>query len=480
MKQDYLLQLLSTFEEKDWNDCRNFLLSPIYNQKKLPVRLFELYAKEAHRWKELTTLEGGWQKALSHHRIWESLYPGQAYRDQRLRRVAMELKQLLQAFAQTRTQGNVLKELEKDLDLLQFLLERNALDLFVQQISKTDKKVAQLPFRDGSFHLLRLRLEKIRNDYSIRNHQTSDSFELVSEELDAYFLAGKLETFCSMLTRQKRFSKSYTLGFEQEVLLMARQMSADKFPSVAIWLAMYDLERGLINPQQFEELSSMVESLKTKLPAVQLRQVRGYMFNFLARKNVPATRYGYARMFSLCQQMLDEGTLHFAGRITGPFFRAYAHSACLAGEVEAAQEFLTTEGPNLAGGNREELLAYFQLMTAFFQQKYRFVLGKIAQNKFSTSRYEIQARVLQLQSWFELGEDDAYLRGVAAFRKYLSRKEFEGERFTLGLRAFARLGERLGKLEFLGMGSPAQLEKDVQAVATSERLWLLEKLGVEN
>lgn len=469
-----LIVVLATLHEKEWRELKEYLSTSFSGVSGLPLELFALLDQNHDLWRDLSEEKAA--AFLERRHLYSLLYPGESFKAQRLRRVFMELQTGLKGYLSFRAsrQGHWLAV---EAEYMDYLLHCGAYGLFRKTFDKAMRKLAESPPPDENLQMLLARIRAMENEYYIHTGQAKDSFDELEEALDRQYLSRKLENWTSMRTREKRFPQNHRYSFREEVEGMLAAASGGEWPEVELWKRVFQLEAADADRSHYEALEKGVQAMGAVLPRGKLRQVRGYMFNFLLRHLRTDRREDYREVWLLARTMLEEGTLHLNGRLSESFLRAAVQTACLAGEATWAADFLDAYAEDLVGPDRDQVLALHRLMVAYYLGEYRTVLRGGAILRYGDPRFDVLLRVLQLKATYDLDQGEDFLRLAESFRKLMQRKKGLGKRFIEAYARFALLAERLGRQKFiLEEHSPALLE-EVRASDTTEKLWLLEKAG---
>lgn len=467
-----LIVVLATLQENEWSELKEYLSTSFSGVSGLPGELFALLDQNREKWRDLEQVEA--RDFLDRKHLYQKLYPDEEFKDQRLRRVFMELQTGLKGFLAFRAsrQGHWLAV---EAEYLDYLLHCGSYELFRKTFDKAMRKLAHSPPTDDNLQFLVARIRAMENEYLIHTGQAQDSFDDLEEALDRQYLSRKLENWTSMRTREKRYPQKHQFSFWFEVERMVESSRSEEWPEVVLWKRVFQLEGSDADRSHYDALEKSVQELGAVLPLGKLRQIRGYMFNFLLRHLRTDLREDYHELWLLARTMLEEGTLHIEGRLSGPFLRAAVQTACLAGEAHWAKEFLDAYSKDLVGPDREQVLALHRLMVAYYLGEYRTVLRGSALLAYGKPRFDVLLRVLQLKANYDLDQGEDFMRLAESFRKLMQRKKGLGKRFTEAYVKFALLAERLGRQKFILMESSPALADEIRQSDTTEKLWLLEK-----
>jgi|GEM_PF-3697809 len=466
-----LTDFLDHLEHEEWQDLAVFLRSPMATVTPLGLKLFEILLTNRSQW-----LPGQPDREdfLHRHQLFALLYPGQPFKDQRFRRVVMELLTALKSFFAWQSHQNV-HWLVTELAYLRQLLDRRLYHRFPKAFRQVERRLEAQTDSHPKLQLYLIDLYRLENEYLIHSREEEDSFERVGTALDRFYLSNKLENWASMLTREKRYPQRHLLAFQPELLAMLNVAPLDQWPEVRIWQLVHALESSNASPGDYLALGYTLKENPGLLPLGKLRQVRGYMFNFLNRRIRTDRVEDYRQCWELLKTMLEEGTLHLSGRLSEPFMRVAIRSACFAGEVDWAAQFLDHYANDLVGPERGQVLAVLRIHVLLYQGDYGKVLRKINTLRSANPRFEILLRISQLKALFALQDDEVFFRHAESFLKLLGRKKGLSDRIRAAHRAFVQLAMLKAKVLFYG-DSTGDLKERINASDASEKLWLLEGL----
>jgi hypothetical protein len=449
MQNTQFLLWLRTLRAEDMQPFSRYLQQPQNAGKKLAGTFFEYLRLYQDAWRDQEQIVSPHLKEAAIH---AHLYPGESIKTQRLRRLMMELRDMIEAFGASTVRTYIRPHLDTELRTLRYLLERNS-PLFVQRL---DTFSLQLEAEEFSEDLAwaRMSLEQLRNEYLIHRLSPTDTFEQQLDGLDEYYLMLKLETWASMRTREYQYKQQHNYPFAEEIDRMASAIGKTK-PMVALWRAIFAMVSIVDAPALFQAAVEALEVVKPRLQIMMLRQVRGYMFNALMRTRQTDNLPFFQRLHELLDTMLAEGTLHLPdGRISHPFFLSYVRAACLSANPSKASLFIQqhndTQGVshNLVSADPAGLIGYCNALTAY-------ALGELLQSwkllrtlKSHDPRTDAHIRMLHVQIAYVMDKEDDFFRLNDALRKFLARHPALGERFQSLVKKFTQFADSLARVRF--------------------------------
>ncbi|MCB9291708.1 MAG: hypothetical protein H6559_01045 [Lewinellaceae bacterium] len=194
MKGAKVISLLQSLHPKEMHWLAKWVRSPYYNSNKLVIALFEQLRKYAPAFDS---------EKLSREIVFQQLFPGQPYDDQRLRVLLFRLSALVEEFL-------VAQRLKRDRlhhqQLLQAELgERNEYELFLKQNQSLAEQLEQSAYRDEYYYLARWRQQHDHffHPRTARYGFSADQLEGIMQNLDAFYILSKMRYSAELRNRQK-------------------------------------------------------------------------------------------------------------------------------------------------------------------------------------------------------------------------------------------------------------------------------------
>jgi hypothetical protein len=466
-----LIKLLKTISEQDRYLFQNVLSSPPFRKENLSAKCLTYLLSQPRIWKS------GKGAGSSPEKLFIHLYPGEPFTPQRLRRLFMELRHQLIQFISTKTASLIPGEQEQQLKLMRHLLDQNEMTQMADAAENYFASQSEFRFIDPFIELGNLWAWQMKNEFAIHNRQPIDFFEEQSDSLDYFYLCKKLEYIASMLTREKQFQQRHQMQGKEEAIAFARKTDETKFPLVKMWLYVILLEEHPDNWENYHLLNPLLNAHKASLSPLILRQLRGYMFNFLLRAQEPGHPDVYQNLWELMKEMEAEETIFLHGMISPPFFISSIRAACLSGKVEWAREFMRTHAEKVSGAHPAVLLEYLEMMLSYYEgriyEAWRMTLSFHTQDV----RIEIWVRLLQIQICYETDREDDFFRLLKSMRTFLKRHPEAGEKAIRFYTHFVQLCQKLGQTAFNSKPNFTALHALIQKTETAEKFWLLAKCG---
>ncbi len=469
MQNTAFLHWLRSLHKEDMPAFRQFLQQPQNVAKKLPCALFEYMQRFEDAWREQKTIDA---PVLGEQQIYRHLYPTEPLKPQRLRRVMMDLRELIEAFAATRSHSLLSPSLDMELRKLRYLLERDS-PLFLERLEALSAQLEQTELSD-ELPLARMRIEQMRTQHAIHHRLPDDTFEQALAHLDEFYLLVKLETWTAMRSRENQHVQRHRYPHVHEINQLAASASAQGKTMVALWQAMFALVSQIDAQVAYPAAMKALEEVGPRLQQNTLRQVRAYLFNAINRSGNTDNRAFFQRLHELLHTMLLEGTLHLSdGRLPHTFYLPYVRAACLSGNTDLAEAFIQNHSHNLVSTDIPGLVGYCKALLTYCLGQPQQSLKILLALKSTESRTEVQLRILHVQVAYSLADEDNFFRTNEALRKFLDRHTELGERFQALVKHFAQFADSLARIRFGHNRPSGTLRKRIELASTAEKLWLL-------
>lgn len=414
MQNSKLILLFKHLDPSDLVPLSKFVVSPFFNHKEEPRRLFE-YLKKQYKRNRL-------QKGVGKHRIYNEIFPKEAFDEKRLKYVMSDLLHLLHRYI-------AISRFEKDgiaprLYRLDFLTEgqlekdyRRELRLAeseLSQLAETDKKYFQ------AFSLLE-KEERYAQALDKRERQTS-LLQQGMDQLDAFYFLKKLRYLSSMLNQETIIPDTFDKFMMEELERVIYKSRKPDGKLISLYRELFLLLRT-DDENHFENFKKGLDANLSALDNIEAKMLFYFGINFCIRK----IRNGESRfasdMMDFYARGMEEGYLLSNGEISPLHFKNMVQLGIglkrfgwLEGFIEKYHRLLPEEHIegayhynlaelNYAKGNIDKAFRHLNL------------------SEFTNIQYNLGAKILLLRMYFEEGETEALLSLLSSFEIYLRRNK---------------------------------------------------------
>jgi len=469
------LQHLSTRERSKF---RELAYSPFFNKNKKVRRLID------HCLAYAPSFEG---EELDKQSIFELLFGNEVYEELKINNVISDALKLLYLFLAQQSimdqeyqwrnhqmngilQHQMVRHLpgiERRLQSLQKKRVDNSHDYFYQQYhleERLDKSMLMQQGREYSPHL-----------------------QHANNALDQYYWCNKFRLACDMASRNKIIKAAYECHFAEQLITIYETQPEVLRAHPAIQL----YYQALLMIQTEEEghyrtLRRLLDQHSQVLPVEERYDLYDYAQNYCVKKiNSGNTEY-YEQILELYKKMLEHGLLLRNGYLTQWSYINILTAGLRLPDFEWTEWFIHTYKEQLKPEVRDNVFTY-SLAALYFEQKdYHKALQSLQGVAFSDIFYHMSAKIIQLKSYYELEENEAFLSLMEASRKFLRRNRHLSDYQVQSNVNFLKLVGKLHKLNMnAGILKPAKLESALDQIqqsleatkAVTNKGWLRQKVA---
>jgi len=415
MQSNNLIQLLQHLSRREMTRFTEFVHSPYHNKHEGVQALTDYLDRIFPDFSE---------EKCKRYTIFQALFPKEKHDQQQL---AILFTYTLRLFEQFLVQ-EALKEREEvwHLQLLADLRERKEYDYYEKKQRATEKWVKKHQLRDREYHYLRFRLASESDNYynQIARHAKDQSIQLRQNYLDRFYLSEKLRDACEMQVRKNILQVDYSTRLLDAAIDEVRNHLEEyqNVPSVMVYYQIYQMltvdtmaayQHALKTLQHFEDVFSMTER----------REMYQYFQNYCIGQINKGKAPFLQALFELYQFQLEKSLLfddnylsewHYKNIVT--LGLRLNHTDWVRNFIEQYKSFLRANA--VENAYTYNLASYYYEVGHF--DKVRDLLLRV---EYDEIQYLLGARALQIKTYFDIGEYEALLSLIEAFKKYLQRNK---------------------------------------------------------
>ncbi len=474
MEKAKLSDLLKALSTRERTRFREMALSPFFNKNPKITALLDFLLSFAPDFSS---------PKLTKERAYRAVYgQGSTFNELRINNLISDTLQLgYQLLAQLELSNR--PALEREL-LLNPLLDRRASRHLRQNARRMKQLTRQLPFRSVQ-HLHQTVQEAYLLDRAelLRAPRRYNPYlQAHSDQLDLYFSCQKLRAACDMASRNRAINAGYSCQYIDTVLSWHQQPGSPlrQWPAITVYAEAYAM-LTTDKEAHYRQLKVLLQGHRGLFPQEELQDLYDYLQNFCVKQiNSGHTAY-YREILENYKEMLAQGLLHRQGMLTQWTYINIATAGIRLQEFEWTEWFLRTYREELDPENRENVFTYNLAALQFEQSAYHKTLQTLQDVDFSDAFYHMSAKIIQLKSYYELGEEEALLALLEASRKYIRRNRqlsaYQKKSNQHFLKAIGWLQKAKSRRRQFGSAAPElPLRSDIQALEpVNNKGWLLDK-----
>ena len=442
------------------------MASPIHNQRKDVAKLFEYLMEDNHLYND-----GFLEKEVA----FKWVYPKESYDDAKMRQTIYFTTKCLEEFL-------IYQELREDevraRTALGHVYRQRKLDKpFQKNIRETEKLQEQQEYRNGQY---------LRNEYFIQQEKyyylsgvkrLELNLQQMSDALDATYIADKLRQSCLMLAHQAVYKKQdYEIGMLDDVLKVVKTKDFLNHPAIAMYYYSFMAQTEEEDESYFLNLKHEIIEHGHLLPKSEIRDIFLLALNYcIVKINAGITHY-FREAFELYRQGLEQKLLFNEGILSRYTFINVVTNATRIKEFDWVETFIQDYKKYLENKYRDNIVSYSLGKLHFEKKAYDKAMTLFSQVEYDDILMNLNAKVMQIQMFYEQDELDVLESFLESTRTYLLRKKVIAyHRSTF--KNFLRFTKKLLKISPFSMAQRNKLQKEMEETnPLKEKEWLLEKL----
>ncbi|MEO1257592.1 MAG: hypothetical protein AAFZ15_02310 [Bacteroidota bacterium] len=468
------IKLLQSLQKEELHRLGRFVRSPFFNYSRPLVLLFD-YLRRCH--------PDFPEKKLDKKRIWDKVYPGQPFSDNKYWRLCTNFTKLAEKFLvalQLEREPNEEKKI-----LIRALGNRNIYDLFEKETLRYLHDRSTEPFRDTEYYMDKTRLHFDYFFHPITNKHTLDDGTLLElmRSIDKQFALAKLRIGSELKNRESILSKKYQADFLEELFdKRFRELLSDN-KSFRLFELLFNLYAEKENTGHFLRLKKEVTAAARELRKIDRSLFMTQLINY-AIWQINLGNYRFTKdALDLYKISLEIDMIVEKGKIEEAVFGNIVTLGCHANEHQWVEWFIGEYSPYLGESVRAGTVVYSRAFVSYSRGDFDNTILLLMQHRFS-SYHQVRTRLLAVRAIFEnfLSENRHYeflISQIEAFEKFLRRDDLQEKRKKNVYADFLKILKKIAdhQLGAKKKKSHEQLLLEIQAKKNlTLKNWLLEKM----
>ena len=463
MKNSKIIQLLSTFSNKELKQFSLFVNAPYFNKSTEVSRLLEYLCTQYPQF-----LGKNIQKEL----IFKHLYPERTYEDKQMRYLMSNLLKLGEQFLLSEKIKT--DSIENDFALLDEFNNRRLGKHYAQVRRKAAAKINKQPSANANLFWTKTKLSDLDEHHFALQHKRKfdNNIQVGSDALNRYFALKKLKYACAMLDRQALLRGSYQLNLPNNWTqwIISNNYFGEKIIEIytSIFLALKNEE----NSEYFSTLKDLLLSKPENIDDDDLKNLFLFAINYCARKiRKGENRFrkealdiylaGIEQRILLNNNQLSPWTL---GNIVKLSLRLKTQ--------DWIEQFIEKNIILLPPDFRENALYYNLSELYFYKKNFTKALELLTKVEFSDLVYQLGSRTMLAKIYTELDEKNALFSLLISFKMFLKRNKNISDNIRMTYLNFCNI------LSAIVRGKTKDIsEKIEQTTLLTDREWLLGRVS---
>lgn len=477
MKDRKITRALTRLSIYELNSFRRFLLSPYFNQNEAFVVFFDMLNEAIRADKDPGSVDS--------REVWTRIYGADTpYNDVKFRKLSSDLFALFEEFImQKEMEGDGSEKLRL---LMKAYINRNLSELYGSLIHHIEfnKKLHQN--KNAEHYLNMYNIERAIMDINFHDNTIGRKVEMdkvlnveeMSYNLDVFFIAEKLRSYCTLLSWNQTFKLNKKIIGIDVILKLAQSPFFKDYPPIAIYYLISVIKSQEGNTEDYYKLKDLMianlHHFDKKESKDLLDLVIGYCVS-LGNKGLPEFE---RESFEWYKLGLKNDIIIRDEHISPTTFRNIVALAVKLGEYIWAEEFIVDYSIFLDPSVRESNVNFSLARVEWYNKNYKKVIQLLAYTEYTEVFQALLSRTLLLLSYYELGEEESLESLFSSFKLYLDREKTLTKQRKEQYYNLIKLTRTLTKTKNNNKAKLNKLQVEIEnAEAVVNKNWLLEKLN---
>lgn len=414
MKKSKFIEVVKKLSDSERLLFKDWLDSPVHNKSE--------HLKTLYDW--VLEAKPNFEAApLSKKAAFKILYPNEKYNELKINNLISKLtRQVFDflAFANFKRSNNL-----AELGLIDELLQRNLDKLMLQEANRLDKKREDTMIQNSAAFFDNYLFYKQLDEHFLKKPKRAydENLQLKNDNLDLFYINTKLTIACDMLSRntviQADYETHHLADLENWLQSIERYLA---FPSVAVYYQIYQtIKYGKI--EDYQSLKQLLKDNLTVFPNSELSRIYDYLLNFCIRQINQGNADFYKEILELYQFLLENRIIFQNDTLAQWDYKNIITVGTRLGDLEWTENFINEYKDFLPPNERDNAFIYNKANFYYTIKSYQKSLQLLHEVKFTDASYHLGAKIIQLKSYYELGEAEPFYALIDAFKIYLLRSK---------------------------------------------------------
>lgn len=414
MLKSKLLEVLGGFSARERSKFREYVFSPYFNKNK-KVRSLCIYILQFAPHFD--------HPKLAKRMVYTNVFKQEGFEELKINNIISDLLQLLYDFLGQ--QQYKLRKADQKNYLLAELLDRE----IHHHVERNTKRYRQImedsPYQNFEHYFDWYNLYDKQDQYSLtqgrRGHD--ENLQLKSNMLDLYFFCNKLRIACDMTSRNIVVNAGYECHFLEELLLQYENNNQNfqAIPALKIYYKVLQMLRDDGTKAHYYELKELLVNHLPLFPQQELRILYNYALNYCVKQINHGQNLFYKEILDLYKVLLEQKIIFKNGHLTQWSYINIIASGIRLKEYDWTEQFIHEYKNYLIPEEQHNVYTYNVAAFHFSKSDYQRALRELHNVEFTDAFYQMAAKMIQLQSYYELDETEAFFALIEASKKYITR-----------------------------------------------------------
>lgn len=436
-----LYTILTALSEKELKQFGDFVKSPYFNKNERIVELLRVLLDDRHEWSSLTKKD-----------LFRALFLTEVYKESKINKlIAMATELAVQFLAQIEYE----RSSYLSLSVLKASSQRGIEKVFEAEFKKLEKKQKKQVDKDDNYYFIKGEMIKRRYTHKFLSKRTTVQIDKLEESIHAFevsFILKYCSDICQLLTESALLKQQADLDFLHHLInyLEKNELSYQPWPAIKIYrlliIAFLSDEGYTYFEELLQNLYAVEEELLHQQPSV-LYQLYGFISDIgVSALNVEGQKHARS-VFGLYQVGLERRYAYDGQILRYPFYKNVIVMACRVGEYSIAKNILEEYKLDLPKNVRAQVYNFCKVIICFMEKDYKETLALLSTVKFTDVYDAMNAKMMQIKSYYALGNDNQVESSVENLRLMMLRDKKIAQKRKQPTNTFVKYIRRFIKLK---------------------------------
>jgi len=409
------ISLLKQFTAKEIKKFGEFIESPFFNKNQKLRALNTFVVQFAPDFEH---------KSLTKTNAYQYIFKKPTFDINAINNLTSDLMKLLYQFL-------ALQEYNKDEALKLHFLNKNLLQRDAEfhhnrNLQKSKLLQEKQTLRNYTYYEKAYQLYEDLDQYFLTKTKRveDDNLQLKSDAFDVYYLSKKLMMACEMANRSAIRRSEYDFNLiNQYIEAFKKQNDLQDIPCINVYYQTLLMIQHGDKEAHYHELKTLLKNNLQLFAQEELANIYGYMLNFCVKRINSGQSAYYEEIFELYQLLLEQNILFEHDYLSEKNFMNIITVSLRLKDFDWTESFIHRYKEKLRPEIRDNAALYNLAAFYYAKKDYKHALQQLYNVEFTDSFYHIGAKIIQLKSYYELQEEEAFLSLLEAFKKYLQRNK---------------------------------------------------------
>lgn len=419
MRDSKTYTALSSLDSYKLNRFIKFLKSPYFNQNELILHLGELFVQDIKNQNK--------PNQFNKQEVWLKLGQNGKYNDEKIRSWQAGLLNLFEEFLAQEFYND--RTSLKNYYLLESIHKLKIESLYNSSIKLARVNSSRSLLKDSNYYL-----NEYITEFKIHEIQQKElkrfekwNMEYISDNLDKFFIIEKLKVFSKALSHQSFISDAYNIKFIDTIENFITPEELQKNPIISLYYFNLKLITHVDDEKYFFEYKNL---LLRNINDLELKESFELLFdaiNYCIRRLNSGDNKYLDEVFELYKFAIDNDILIRSGEFVHWDYKNIVSIGLRLMKFNWVSHFIEDYKDKIDSLHRNNAYHYNLSNLFFYRKEYNKVLNTLQKVNYDDLTYSLDARTLQVATFFELDEIDTLSSTLDSFQTFIKRKNFLSE-----------------------------------------------------